>query len=397
MGAADTRVAREAKAMTRREIVVQAFAGVITWAVAATILGMTERHVRRIKARYEQYGVDGLQDQRGGRPRARRVSVETIQEVCRLKREVYADFSMKHFHEKATEKHGLKLSYTLMRSVLQDAGLVEKAPGRGKYRRKRERRPMPGMMLHMDGSTHEWLSGLPKQDLIVVMDDADGRILYARFFEQEGTHSTLAALHAVVRQHGRFAELYTDRGSHFGRTPVAGGKTLTDGQVSRACRTLGIRQILARSPEARGRSERAFQTIQGRLPQELRVEGVVSYEQANLYLERTFVPDFNRLFTVKPAQPGTAFVAMAGIDLDLVLSTQHERVVEKDNTVAYERMKLQLAPSDTRAHFVRCPVMVHELVDRTLAVTHHGKVVGRYTADGQPLVNMRAKKRRRAA
>lgn len=375
---------------------VQAFAGVITWAVAATILGVSERHLRRIKARYEQYGVDGLRDLRG-RPRVRRVSVETIQEVCRLKREVYADFSMKHFHEKATEKHGLKLSYTLTRSVLQDAGLVERAPGRGKYRRKRERRAMVGLMLHMDGSTHEWLSGLPMQDLIVVMDDADGRILFARFFEQEGTHSTLAALHAVVRQHGRFVELYTDRGSHFGRTPVAGGETLTDGQVSRACKTLGIRQILARSPEARGRSERAFQTIQGRLPQELRVEGVRSYEQANLYLERTFVPDFNRLFTVTPTRPGSAFVPMAGIDLDLVLSEQHERVVEKDNTVAFERMELQLAPTDTRPHFVRCAVTVHRLVDRSLAVTYLGAAIGRFTAEGTPVVSAPAKKRRRAA
>lgn len=376
---------------------VQAIAGVITWTVAATILGVSDRHMRRMKARYEQYGVHGLQDQRAGRPRARRVSAVTIQEVCRLKREVYADFSMKHFHEKATEKHGLKLSYTLMRSVLQDAGLVEKAPGRGKYRRKRERRPMVGMMLHMDGSTHEWLPGLPKQDLIVVMDDADGRILYARFFEQEGTHSTLTALHAVVRQHGRFAELYTDRGSHFGRTPVAGGETLTDGQVSRACKTLGIKQILARSPEARGRSERAFQTIQGRLPQELRVEGVKSYEQANLYLERTFVANFNRLFTVEPTQPGSAFVPMAGIDLELVMSEQTGRVVDKDNTVSFDRMKLQLTPTDTRAHFVRCTVTVHRLIDRSLAVTYLGKIIGRFSAEGAPVASVPRKKNRRAA
>ncbi len=145
--------------MTRREVVVKALAGMISWAVAATIVGVSDRHMRRIKERYEQYGVDGLMDQRGGRPRARRVSAQTIQEVCRLKRDVYGDFSMKHFHEVATSKHKLKLSYTLMRSVLQDAGLVEKAAGRGKYRRKRERRPMVGLMVHLDASTHEWLKG----------------------------------------------------------------------------------------------------------------------------------------------------------------------------------------------------------------------------------------------
>jgi hypothetical protein len=212
------------------------------------------------------------------------------------RREVYPDFAMKHFHEVASEKHKLKLSYTLTRSVLQDAGLVEKAPGRGKYRRKRERRPMVGLMVHLDASTHTWLKGLPLRDLMVALDDADGRILYARFVEQESTGSTFEALHAVLTRQGRFAELYTDRGSHFCRTPKADGPAVTDGQVSRALKTLGIRQILARSPEARGRSERAFKTIQGRLPQELRVARIRDCEAANEYLERVFVPDFNKRF-----------------------------------------------------------------------------------------------------
>lgn len=383
--------------MTRREIVVRAVAGSLTWSAAAGILGVSCRHMQRIKARYEQFGVDGLVDRRAGGTRRRRVSVATIAEVCRLKREVYADFSMQHFHEKVTGKHGLVLSYTLLRSVLQDAGLVEKAPSRGKHRRKRERRPLVGMMLHMDGSTHEWIAGLPKRDLIVVMDDADGRIVYAQFFEQEGTHSTLVALHAVVRRLGRFCELYTDRGSHFGRTPVAGGETVTDGQVSRACQALGIRQILARSPEARGRSERAFQTLQGRLPQEMRVEGVRDYEQANLHLERIFVPEFNRLFTVEPAQAGSAFVPMSGVDLDLIFSEQHERVVDQANTVAFERLHLQLERSATRAHFVRCPVVVHRLVDRSLAVTYLGKVIGRFAVDGAAIRPAAPRRKREAA
>lgn len=396
MVATDAEVARKAKAMTRREIVVRAAAKVITWSAAAVILGVTDRHMRRIREKYEEFGVAGLMDQRGHKPRARRVSLETIEEVCRLKREVYPDFSMKHFHEQATEKHGLKLSYTLTRSVLQDAGLVDKAPGRGKYRRKRERRPMVGMLVHLDASTHEWLAGLPKQDLVVALDDADGRILYARFVEQEGTASTFEALGAVLRRWGRFAELYTDRGSHFCRTPKAGGESVTDGQVSRALKVLGIRQILARSPEARGRSERAFGTIQGRLPQELRVAGVQSYAEANVYLERYFVPDFNRRFTVEPAQAESAFVPLAGIDLDLVLSEQHERVVAKDNTVSFEGLTLQLAPSRQRAHYVRCTVVVHRLVGGDLAVTYLGRQLGRYSAAGV-LLTARSRTRRKAA
>lgn len=380
--------------MTRREVVVKALAGMISWAVAATIVGVSERHMRRIKERYEQYGVDGLMDQRGGRPRARRVSAQTIQEVCRLKRDVYGDFSMKHFHEVATSKHKLKLSYTLMRSVLQDAGLVEKAPGRGKYRRKRERRPMVGLMVHLDASTHAWLKGLPMRDLMVALDDADGRILYARFVEQESTASTFDALHGVLTRYGRFAELYTDRGSHFCRTPRAGGPSETSGQVSRALKTLGIRQILARSPEARGRSERAFGTIQGRLPQELRVEGITSYDEANKYLERVFVPGFNKRFTVKPAQAESAFVKLAGIELELVLSEQHTRIVEKDNTLSFDGKRLQLPSTDERTHFVRCEVTVHRMPTGEMAVTYLGRLLARYSARGTPVTSKPTRRRK---
>lgn len=382
--------------MTRREIVTRAAAGLITWAVAATVLGFSERHMRRIRDKYERFGIDALEDGRGG-PRARRVPLKTVEEVCRLKRDVYGDFSMKHFHDVVTEKHKLSLSYTLLRSVLQDAGLVEKAPGRGRYRRKRERRPMVGMLIHMDASTHEWLPGLPMQDLVVVLDDADGRILFARFVEQEGTRATFEALLAVLTRHGRFCELYTDRGSHFCRTPKAGGPSETDGQVSRALKTLGIRQILARSPEARGRSERAFGTIQGRLPQELRVAGIKSYAEANKYLERVFQRDFNKRFTVKPAQTGSAFVPLAGIDLELVLAEQHPRVVGSDNVVSFENVPLQLPPSKERPSYARCSVTVHRLVDGTLAITFLGHVLARFSAAGTHLHGIALRRRRARA
>lgn len=397
MDAVRDEVARKAREMTRREIVLKAVAGAITWAVAATCLGVTERHMRRIRDKYERFGVDvAVRDGRSGGRRARRVPLATLEKVCRLKREVYGDFSMKHFHEVVTEKHRLKLSYTLMRSALQDAGLVEKAPGRGKYRRKRERRPLVGMLVHLDGSTHEWIAGLPMHDLIVALDDADGRILFARFVEQEGTRSTLEALRAVLARYGRFAELYTDRGSHFARTPKAGGAALTDGQVSRALKTLGIRQILARSPEARGRSERAFGTIQGRLPQELRVAGIGNYAEANKYLERVFVGDFNRRFTVKPTETGSAFVPLVGMDLELVLSEQHERVVGKDGVVSFENLALQLPRGQERASYARCAVLVHRVLDGSLVVTHMGRVLARYASDGAPARQPRPRKLRAA-
>ena len=377
-------VAREVRAMTKREVFVMAIAGKLTWEQAGAILRMSGRHIRRLRARFEEFGVAGLMDRRGGRSRRRRVRPETIAEVCRLKSDVYPDWSMQHFHERVTEKHGLKLSYTLMRSVLQDAGIVEKARARGKYRRKRERRPMVGMLVHMDGSMHEWIDGLPKHDLVVTLDDADGRMLHARFFEEEGTHSTLVGLDHVLRKRGRFAEFYTDRGSHFCRTERAGAGPAAEqnGQVARVCKTLGIRQILAHSPQARGRSERAFRTIQGRLPQELRAAGVRSYGEANLYLDRVFVRDFNRKFIVQPEQSGSAFIPLHGVDLELLLSIHHDRVVANDSTITFGKLELQLPKTTDRAHYARCPVVVHELLDGDLAVSYLGRLMAQFTSAG---------------
>lgn len=373
--------------MTRREIIVRAIAQELTWIQAAEICGITPRQMRRLKRAYERYGYDGLVDGRGGKPRRKRVAVETIERLCRLRREQYADFSVQHFWEKATEEHGLEISYTWTKLALQAAGLAEKSPGRGKYRRRRERRPLRGMMLHLDGSTHEWIAGEPMQDLIVLQDDADSRIHYAQFVPQEGTLSTFAALKAVLQQAGRFCELYTDRGAHFCHTPVAGQAATTEhqGQVPRALKALGIRQILAYSPQARGRSERTFQTIQGRLPQELRAAGITTYAAANEYLARVFVPDFNRRFTVEPPQAGSAFVPLIGVDLDLLLSVHHERTVNNDSTVRFDSLRLQLPRRPDRAHYVRCPVLVHEFPADTLGISYQGRLLARYTRDGQLL------------
>jgi len=373
--------------MTRKEVIVRAIEGQLTWIAAADILGITPRHLRRVKERWERDGYGGLVDQRSGRPRRKRIPLATIRQLCRLRRERYADFSIQHFWEHATEKHGLELSYTWTRLVLQAAGLAPKAPGRGRYRRQRERRPLVGMLVHLDASTHAWLPHVPPQDLVVALDDADGRILYAQFWPQEGTASTMAALHAVLTQYGRFAELYTDRGSHFCRTTTAGAAPdlAYDTQVQRALKALGIRQILARSPEARGRSERAFGTLQGRLPQELRLAGIPDYAAANRYLTTTFVPDFNRRFTVKPAQPGSAFLKLVGTDLRLLLSAQHARVVRNDSTVVFGSLTLQLPRRPERHHYVRCPVLVHEFPDDTLGLSYQGRLLARYHRAGQLL------------
>jgi transposase len=382
----ERRVGREAGAMTRRAVITKAIAKQLSWVQASEILGISARHMRRLRRKLERWGMSAVMDQRGGRPRRKRIKAGTIELLCRLKRDVYADFSVRHFYEHVTEKHGVKVSYNWLRLMLQEAGVVEKEPARGRYRRRRERRPMVGMLVHLDASTHEWIAGLPMQDLVVALDDADGRMLYARFFPQEGTASTFAALESVVRNYGRFCELYTDRGSHFCQSGPAGEVADEQrGQVSQALRALGIRQILARSPQARGRSERAFGTIQGRLPQELRHHGITDYDAANRYLAQHFIADFNRRFTVKPAQPESAFVKLTGVELELVLSSKHERVVRNDNTVTFKNLVLQLPQSRHRIHFVRCAVTVHQFANGNLGISYQGRLLARYDSAGQPL------------
>ena len=383
----ERRVRREVRAMTRREVITKVLARQLTWLQAAQVLGITPRHMRRVRRVIERSGMEAVLAQPRGRTRRRRIRAGTIELLIRLKRDVYTDFSVRHFYEHVTEKHQVKVSYNWLRLMLQEAGVVEKEPARGKYRRRRERRPMVGMLVHLDASTHEWIAGLPMQDLVIALDDADGRILYGRFFAQEGVASTFAALDGVLRRYGRFLELYTDRGSHFCHTAQAGQGPAEEqhGQVIRALHALGIGQILARSPQARGRSERAFGTIQGRLPQELRVNRIADYQTANRYLEQVFIPDFNRRFPLKPAQAESAFVKLPGVELELVLSAREDRVVRNDNTVGYRNLILQLPPSRYRTHFVRCPGTVHQFSDGKLGVSYQGRLLARYDHGGELL------------
>jgi transposase len=190
--------------MTRREVITEAIDGQLSWVAEADIIAVTPRQMRRIRRAVECNGRSAVMDQRGGRPRRKRVTAQTISEICRLRRGMYADFSMRHFYERLTEQHRIAVSYTYVRQVLQEAGIVEKESGRGRYRRRRERRPLVGMLIHLDASTHEWIAGQPMQDLVVALDDADGRILGVRragrhSFHLPGAHSNRARARALLR------------------------------------------------------------------------------------------------------------------------------------------------------------------------------------------------------
>ncbi len=295
-------LAQRVKAMTRKEIILKAISGKLSWVQAADIIGISVWQMRRMEKTVRAAGLWGPTRPTWWRVSQKTHSPSVIDQVLTLYQAYYFDFSVAHFYDFLVEKHGLKISQTWTRLILQDAKLVDKAPARGKHRRHRERRPMRGMLRHMDASTHEWIVGIAKQDLVVVMDDADGQILFAAFVPQEGTMPTLQAVHYVLKHFGRFCELYTDRGTHLCTTTHAGmgPDELQNVQVGRALRALGIRHILARTPQARGRSERAFGTLQGPLPQELRVAGIKDYDAANQFLWDTFIGRFNARFAVEP-------------------------------------------------------------------------------------------------
>ena len=336
---------------------------------AAELLGISERSFRRWRDRLRDEGPDGLLDRRLGKPSARRASVAEISRMLELYRGSYADFTVKHFHEQLVKRHNYKLGYTVTKVHLHRAGLVRPAKKRSAHRKKRPRRPLIGMMLHQDASRHAWLKGR-QDDLVVTLDDATSAIYSAFLVDEEGTASSLRGLGEVIERHGLFCALYTDRGSHYFRTPEAGGKvskTLLT-QVGRALAQLGIEHIAAYSPEARGRSERAFRTLQDRLPKELALAGITTVAAANRWLAETYIPQHNAAFAVEPEDEGSAFARdRTGAWRD-ILCIQDERTVGNDNTVKWNRLSLQLPPSRLRPHFVKVTVRVHEYPDGTLAV-----------------------------
>jgi transposase len=375
------------RAMKVQDVMLQAMAKKITWWQAAEILGISDRHMRRWRERYVEEGYNGLLDRRRGKPSRRRVPVATVEKVFALYREKYFDLNVQHFHEKLQAEHGIELSYTWVKQALQGAGLVARGRKRGAHRKRRERRPLPGMLLHIDGSRHQWLQDERWYDLIVILDDATSEIYYAQLVEEESTQTVMAGLKEVIERKGVFCALYSDRGSHFWLTPKVGGKVdyHRRTQVGRALHELGVQMIPAYSPQARGRSERSFGTWQGRLPQELRLAGCRTMEQANQFLRERYVAEFNRCFQVAAAQRGNAFVPCRRRDLNLIFALQFERAVNRDNTVSFQNLSLQLERVGWRATLAGCQVTVHQHLDGTLSLTHGPHLLGRFNAQGESL------------
>jgi transposase len=388
--------AKVERTMKLQDVLLKAMAKKISWMEAAEIAGVTDRTIRRIRDRYEEFGYTGLFDQRKGKRSFHRIPMETAEEVLRLYKEVYFDLNMRHFHEKLRDEHEIKLSYTWVQQALQGAGLVVKRRKRGPHRRRRPRRPMIGMLLHIDGSKHQWLNDDRWYDLIVILDDANSEIYYAQLVEEESTRTVMAGLREVIEVQGLFCSLYSDRGSHFFVTVKEGAKVekhrLT--QVGRAMKELGVQMIAAYSPQARGRSERSFGTWQGRLPQELRLAGITTVEGANAFLRDRYIGEFNRKFKVAAGEKGTAFRRTSRTDLNWIFTVQTERVVNKDNTVAIADRSWQIDKTTFRSTLAGSTVTIHEHLDQTVSIRYGPHVVGRYDRTGAKLISASKPRRR---
>ena len=353
---------------------------------ASELLGMSERQFRRYRGRFEEQGEAGLRDRRLGRASPRRAPESDRERMLDLYRQMYWGWNVRHFHDRLRSHHGFSWGYSWTRTQLQAAGMVERTGRRGPHRRKRERKPFAGTMLHQDGSRAQWLADAPALDLIVTMDDATSEIYSAFLVEEEGTDSTFRGLLETFSARGLPCSLYTDRGSHYFDTSQADGPVdrsrLT--QVGRALAQLGVEHIAAYSPQARGRSERTFATLQDRLVKELALTGITDIAQANAWLSEVWRPAHNARFAVAAAFPDDVFVPVADRSaLVETLCRHEERVVARDNTVAFENKRLQLPESPLRHHWVGAKVRVHAYPDASVAIFHGPRLLARYDADGR--------------
>lgn len=358
---------------------------------AARILGVSDRTFRRYVERYDDGGQEALIDRRLAQVSHRKAPVDEVLALTTRYRARHTGWSARHFHTWYQRSGGTR-SYTWVKTRLQEARLVKKALRRGAHRKRRERAPWPGMMLHQDGSRHEWVPG-KKWDLIVTMDDATSEHYSMFFVEEEGTTSSFQGIGEVIRAKGLFSSLYTDRGSHYWHTPKEGGKVdkKNPTQFGRAMKQLGIEMIPAYSPEARGRSERMFGTHQNRLTKELALYGIIEIEAANRYIAQDYLPAFNEEFLQPPLEEGSAFVPWIGGNIDEILCEQYDRQVGNDNCVSFEGIPLQIPPNRHRCHYIKASVRVHRYLDDTLAIFHGPRKLASYDADGNLISNKEVK------
>jgi len=367
----------------------KAVSGEIHWFRAAEILGISGRTLRRWRERHERFGFKGLMDKRRRVPSPRRVRLEEVEKILRLYREDYRGWNVRHFHGELVHEHEVKQSYSFVKHVLQEAGLVRRKQARGRHRMRREPKPCFGEMVLIDGSRHCWLERAPaeRQVLVSVVDDATSRLLYAQLWEGETVRAILSALRDVVEQYGIPAALYSDRAGWAFETPRAGGPVdkLHLTRVGEVLKRLGIEHIPSYSPQARGRSERVHRTLQDRLVKELKKAGIDSLAEANRYIRERHLRVHNEKFSRPASDPASAFVALGETELEGIFYEAEDRTVAKDNTVSFQGLSLQIDPQPGRRSCAGLQVEVRRHLDGGYSIRRGAQVFGTYDDTGRSL------------
>lgn len=371
----------KAKDEHRIDILMRLAGGLVSLAEAAALLGVGERQARRLAASYQSEGPRGVVHGNRGRRPARATPEAVREQVRTLATGPYAGVNHTHLAELLVEREGITVPRSTLSDILREAGLKSPRPQqrRSRHRSRRERYPQEGMLLQIDASLHDWLQGRgPRFTLLGAIDDATSKIASAHFEKTEDARGYLRLMRDICRKVGVPHALYSDRHSVFWPTngeslkeQLAGRRSPT--QFGRAMSELDIRLIAAHSPQAKGRIERLWGTLQDRLVQELRLAGISTKEDANAYLP-AFIARFNRLFGVAAATPGSAYRArMNAAGLDPILCFKDERVVSKDNTVRIDDIVLQILPGPNRVGYAKVTVAIHESLDHRFSVHLDGR------------------------
>jgi len=350
---------------------------------AATILGLTNVHISRLKQRFQAGGFKALLRKSPPLPPNQQVTEAQRAQIIRLRQEVYFDFNLNHFKEKLQEQHQLPYGYTTVRGILLNAGL-HTAKKKKIVHRLRRRMPKAGMLVQMDSSQHHWLPQVnEKWWLIATIDDATNEVPYAAFSPHDTFFANLAVLRHVIERKGLFISLYVDRASHFTTTRYAGihvavNPEPAETQIERALAELEITLIPAHSPQAKGRIERLFGTFQDRLIKEMRVANIKNYTQANQFLVTTFLPDYNARFAL-PNIESVYRQLPQHLNLDTIFCRKLERTVNKDNTIQVHGQLIQIPPSPAYRSLANRKIEVCILEDNRVLLLLNQKLIGEAT------------------
>jgi transposase len=368
-------IALSQKEVTRYQVIKGTLDRKLSNNKAATLLGLSKRQVIRLKNKVRRDNLLGIVHGNRGRTPKTAIDKETKEIVLNLYVSTYNGFNVSHFGEFLREVHGINISRETLRNLLLTSGLRGKSKSAPKHRSRRARMPKSGLLIQMDSSEHQWLSETSTW-LIATIDDATGKVPYALFVDTDSTENNMRVIKRLVETKGIPIALYTDGASHFitqrhysYRVNLKFDYAPT--QIGRALNELGVRLIIAGSPQAKGRIERVFKTFQDRLLKELRLHGISSIEGANRYLHSVFIPGFNKRFCREPKDPEVAWRVIPGeINLESVFSIKEQRTVMADNTISWRSRIFQILPDKKRISFAKAKVVVEKRLDDSIHIKY---------------------------